>query len=227
MQNLLSLMIHLLPRGNFLWLLPIYGACFLFLLLPRGQNLLIFLSDRRVPHFNHCVSEYLGQQNFSRDLQLPDFDEHNCDSNCSDNEGFILSPHQDHQLLPQTRYKQIFLQQGTFNSSIDCYPYIAVRNMVINSTGIIAPLWQSSWFAILKHPTSRVLQVWSLLLVSGRLPLTLATYLLKQGHLDLIARAMSRWILNVFKDGDSTTSLADPCQCSLIFIVKKCFLMFS
>lgn len=39
LKNHLSLMICLLPRGNFLRLLPIHGACFLLLLLPRGQNL--------------------------------------------------------------------------------------------------------------------------------------------------------------------------------------------
>ena len=36
----------------------------------------------------------------------------------------------------------------------------------------------------------------------------------------------SRWVLNISKEGDSTTSLGNLCQCSVTFTVKKHFLMF-
>ncbi|XP_074997864.1 armadillo repeat-containing protein 1 isoform X2 [Calonectris borealis] len=37
---------------------------------------------------------------------------------------------------------------------------------------------------------------------------------------------MSRQLLNISKGGDSTTSLANLCQCSVTLTVKKCFLLF-
>ena len=40
-------------------------------------------------------------------------------------------------------------------------------------------------------------------------------------------RTMSRRLLNISKDGDSTTSLGNLCQCSAPHTVKKCSLMFS
>ena len=36
---------------------------------------------------------------------------------------------------------------------------------------------------------------------------------------------MSRWLVNIPKDGDSTTSPGNLCQCLVTFTVKKCFLM--
>ncbi|KAK4832342.1 hypothetical protein QYF61_021871 [Mycteria americana] len=39
-------------------------------------------------------------------------------------------------------------------------------------------------------------------------------------------RTMSRQILNISKLGDSTTSTGSLCQCSVTFVVQKCFLMF-
>lgn len=41
-----------------------------------------------------------------------------------------------------------------------------------------------------------------------------------------VSYTMSKWLLNVFKDGDFTISLANTCQCSATFRVEKCFLMF-
>jgi len=37
---------------------------------------------------------------------------------------------------------------------------------------------------------------------------------------------MSRWLLKITKDGDSTTSLGNWCQCLVPLTVKRCFLMF-
>lgn len=39
-------------------------------------------------------------------------------------------------------------------------------------------------------------------------------------------RTMSKWILNISKGEDSTTSLGNLLQCSITVTVKKCFLMF-
>ena len=51
--------------------------------------------------------------------------------------------------------------------------------------------------------------------------------LLKHGHLDPgLPRTMSRWLLNISKDGGSTTSLSNLCQCLVTCTVKKCFPMF-
>lgn len=41
-----------------------------------------------------------------------------------------------------------------------------------------------------------------------------------------VSYTMPKWLLNVFKDGDFTISLTSMCQCSVIFTVEKCFLMF-
>ena len=48
--------------------------------------------------------------------------------------------------------------------------------------------------------------------------------LLKQDHLK--PRTMSRKLLNISRDGDSTTSLCNLCQCLVTLTVTKCFLMF-
>lgn len=48
-----------------------------------------------------------------------------------------------------------------------------------------------------------------------------ATLLLKQVHLELIAQDQ---VLNISKDGDFTTSLANLRQCSITLTVKKHFL---
>lgn len=37
---------------------------------------------------------------------------------------------------------------------------------------------------------------------------------------------MSSWFFSTSKEGDSTTSMGNLCQCSVIFTVKKCFFMF-
>lgn len=50
--------------------------------------------------------------------------------------------------------------------------------------------------------------------------------LLKQGHLELFPRTMSRQFLSVPQDGDSTASLGTLCQCSGILTVKICLLIF-
>jgi len=39
-------------------------------------------------------------------------------------------------------------------------------------------------------------------------------------------RTMFRWLLSICKDGDSTTSLGNLCQCLATLTVKKCFLIF-
>jgi len=39
-----------------------------------------------------------------------------------------------------------------------------------------------------------------------------------------LPRTVSRWLLNISKEGDSTASLGNLCQCSVT--AKKCFLMF-
>ena len=41
-----------------------------------------------------------------------------------------------------------------------------------------------------------------------------------------LARTMSRQLLSISKDGDSTTSLGNLCQCSVTPVVTKCFPMF-
>ena len=38
------------------------------------------------------------------------------------------------------------------------------------------------------------------------------TSLLKQGHLEQVARTMLRWLLNISKEGDSTTPVGNLCQ---------------
>jgi len=40
-------------------------------------------------------------------------------------------------------------------------------------------------------------------------------------------KTASRWVLNISREGDSTTSLGSLCQGSVILRVKKFFLMFS
>jgi len=40
-----------------------------------------------------------------------------------------------------------------------------------------------------------------------------------------LPRIMSRWLLNVSKNGDCTTSPGNLCQCSATLTVRKCFLM--
>lgn len=56
------------------------------------------------------------------------------------------------------------------------------------------------------------------------------TRLPKKGHLGSLPRAMSRKFLKISKDGDSATSVDNPCNCSITCTVKtvfqKCFLMF-
>ena len=42
----------------------------------------------------------------------------------------------------------------------------------------------------------------------------------KQGHLELLPRTVSRWLLSISKDGDSTASLGSLLQCSVILTVK-------
>ena len=41
-----------------------------------------------------------------------------------------------------------------------------------------------------------------------------------------LQRTLSRWVLNISREGDSTTSLGSLCQCSVTLRVKKFFLMF-
>lgn len=41
-----------------------------------------------------------------------------------------------------------------------------------------------------------------------------------------LLRTVSRWLLQISKDEDSTTSLSNLCQCSITFTVKKRFLVF-
>ena len=52
------------------------------------------------------------------------------------------------------------------------------------------------------------------------------TALLKQLSYSRSHRQASRWILNVFIEGDSTTSLGNLFQCSVTLMVKKFFHMF-
>lgn len=49
------------------------------------------------------------------------------------------------------------------------------------------------------------------------------TLLLKKGHLELVAQDHVRYLLNISKDGDTTTSL---CQCSVTPTVNMYFLMY-
>jgi len=42
----------------------------------------------------------------------------------------------------------------------------------------------------------------------------------------MLPRTMSRWLLNIAKEGDSVTSLGNLGQCSVILTMKKRFLMF-
>ena len=41
-----------------------------------------------------------------------------------------------------------------------------------------------------------------------------------------LQRTLSRWVQNISREGDSTTSLGSLCQCSVTLKVKKFFLMF-
>jgi len=47
--------------------------------------------------------------------------------------------------------------------------------------------------------------------------------LLRQGHLEQAA-SVCRCLLNISKEGDSTASQGNLCQCSVTFTVKKCLL---
>jgi len=51
------------------------------------------------------------------------------------------------------------------------------------------------------------------------------THLPKQSHL-LLHRTFSRWVLNISREGDSTTSLGSLFQCSVTLRGKKLFLVF-
>jgi len=54
------------------------------------------------------------------------------------------------------------------------------------------------------------------------------TPLLKQGHLDpRLHRTLSRWVLNISREGDSTSSLGSLGQGSVTLRGKKFFFMFS
>ena len=50
--------------------------------------------------------------------------------------------------------------------------------------------------------------------------------LLSRATYSWLSRAMSRWLLNISKDRDSTTSPSSLCQCSVTLTVEKSFLMF-
>lgn len=50
--------------------------------------------------------------------------------------------------------------------------------------------------------------------------------LLKQGHPSQLLRIISRWVLNISKDGDTTASLGSLFLCLVTLRVKKCFQMF-
>ena len=41
-----------------------------------------------------------------------------------------------------------------------------------------------------------------------------------------LPRTISRWLLNVSKDGNPTIAVGNLCQCSVTLTVKKCFLIF-
>lgn len=49
--------------------------------------------------------------------------------------------------------------------------------------------------------------------------------LLRQGHLGPAARMVSRWLLRICKEEESTALLGNLCQGSAAFTVKKCFLI--
>lgn len=50
--------------------------------------------------------------------------------------------------------------------------------------------------------------------------------LLKQCHLKQLPKTVSRCLLTIFNNRDSTTSQGNLCHCWLTLTVKKCFLMF-
>jgi len=52
------------------------------------------------------------------------------------------------------------------------------------------------------------------------------TLLPKQGHLQQAAQNLSRQVLNISREGDSTTPLGSLFQCSVNLRGKKFFLMF-
>ena len=53
------------------------------------------------------------------------------------------------------------------------------------------------------------------------------TFLPKQGHLQQAAQdSLSRRVLHISREGESTTSLGNLFQCSVTLRVKKFFLMF-
>lgn len=49
---------------------------------------------------------------------------------------------------------------------------------------------------------------------------------LQWGHVELIPRTMSTWVLNIFKDGDSTGCFDSLCHCWVTLTMMKYFLMF-
>lgn len=50
-----------------------------------------------------------------------------------------------------------------------------------------------------------------------------STSLLKQGHLEPVLRIMSIQLLNVFRNGDSTTSVGKLCQCLVTLTAKSVY----
>lgn len=51
------------------------------------------------------------------------------------------------------------------------------------------------------------------------------TFLLKQGHPEQVAQDHVQVAFEYSKQGDSMAFLGNPCQCSVIPTVKKCFVM--